>query len=184
MLIAYGRAGDVYRFYEINPLVKKIALTEFSFYDDSPADKRILLGDARLTLEHQESQQFDLLAVDAFSGDAIPVHMLTREALALYFRHLKPGGILALHTSNLYLDLEPVCASGAEALGKQALVVDDNPPDDSFLYSSTWILLTSDSAWFQNDSFAGADVVPATALTGFRAWTDSYSNVLQILKLK
>jgi SAM-dependent methyltransferase len=184
VLLAYGRPGDTYRVYEINPLVVRIAQTGFSFYDHSPADKRILEGDARLTLEHQESQQFDLLAVDAFSGDAIPVHLLTREALALYFRHLKPGGILALHISNLYLDLEPVCTSGAEAFGKQAMLVEDNPPDDSYLYKSDWILMTSDPAWFHKASFNGGKVVPAGAPPGFRAWTDDYSNVFQILKLK
>lgn len=86
VLLAYSRPGDFYRFYEINPRVDKIARSEFSFYNDSPTDKQILVGDARLTLQHLESQQFDLLAVDAFSGDAIPVHLLTREALALHPR--------------------------------------------------------------------------------------------------
>lgn len=184
VLLAYGRTGDVYRIYEINPLVVKIARSDFSFYDHSPADKRILMGDARLTLEHQESQQFDLMAVDAFSGDAVPVHLLTREAMALYFRHLKPDGILAVHVSNHYLDLEPVCARGAEALGKKAMMIDDNPPEESFLFWSDWILISSDPAWFQKNSFDDADMKPATAPPGFRAWTDDYSSIFQILKLK
>ena len=115
MLSNYGRAGDFYRIFEINPLVEKIAQTEFTFYPHSPADKRILMGDARLTMERMDSLQLDLLAVDAFSSDAIPVHLLTREALAVYFRHLKPDGILALHISNRYLDLEPVCAKAARS---------------------------------------------------------------------
>ncbi len=183
VLSNYGRAGDFYRIYDINPLVPAIAQTQFSFYPHSPADKRILLGDARLVLERQESQQFDLLAVDAFSSDAIPIHLLTREALALYFRHLKPRGILALHVSNRYLDLVPVCATGAAAFGKQAMVVDDDGETHTYYSSSTWVLVTSDGEWFKMPSFKQADMEPATASPRFRAWTDDYSNVFQILKL-
>lgn len=182
VLTTYGRPGDVYRVYEINPLVEKIAQTEFSFYPHSPADKRILMGDARLTLERQESQQFDLLSVDAFSSDAIPVHLLTREALALYFHHLKPDGILALHISNRYLNLVPVCARGAQNLDKEARVVSDDGEEASYLSSSTWVLVTSNAEWFHNASFAEADMIQATAPQRFRTWTDDYSNVFQILK--
>jgi spermidine synthase len=184
VLLAYGRTGDVYRIYEINPLVEEIGQSQFSFYAHAPADKRILMGDARLTLEHQENQQFDVIAVDAFSGDAVPVHLLTREAMALYFRHLKPNGILAVHISNHYLDLEPVCARGAEALGKKAIIIDDDPPEESFLFRSEWILLCSDPTWFVKARFQGADIKPATSTPGFRAWTDDYSSIFRILKLK
>jgi hypothetical protein len=185
VLSDYGRFGDYYRIYEINPLVEKIAQTEFSFYPHSPADKRILMGDARVTLERQEPQRFDLLAVDAFSSDAIPVHLLTSEALELYFHHLKPDGILALHVSNRYLDLVPVCARGAQELGKQAMVVSDDSEDEfSYLSSSTWVLLTSEGEWFKAASFKGADMTQAVAPQRFRMWTDDYSNVFQILKLK
>ncbi len=183
VLSTYGRAGDVYRIYEINPLVEQIAQTEFTFYSHSPADKRILLGDGRLVLERQESQQFDLLAVDAFSGDAPPVHLLTREALALYFRHLNPDGILALHVSNRYLDLVPVAARGAQNFDKQAMVVEDEGDEASQISSSTWVLLTSDAAWFKRPSFATADIMQAVAPPRFRTWTDTYSNIFQILEL-
>jgi hypothetical protein len=183
VLSTYGREGDYYRIYDINPLVPMIAQTEFSFYPHSRADKQILMGDARLTLERQEPQNFDVLAVDAFSSDAIPIHLLTREALALYFHHLKPSGILALHVSNRYLDLVPVCARGAEWFHKQAMVVSDDP-EESYMSSSTWVLLTSDGDWFKTLSFANADMGPAKAPAGFRGWTDDYSNVFQILKLK
>ncbi len=183
VLSNYGRAGDHYRVYEINPLVEKIAQTEFTYYPHSAADKRILLGDARLVLQNQESQQFDLLAVDAFSSDAIPIHLLTREALALYFRHLKPDGILALHISNRYLDLVPVCARGAQDFDKQAMVVSDEGDEAPYLSASTWVLLTSNAAWFQSPSFAKADITAAFAPPKFRTWTDDYSNVFQILKL-
>jgi spermidine synthase len=184
VLSTYGRAGDVYQIYEINPLVEEIAQKDFTFYSHSPADKRMLMGDARLVLERQDSQQFDLLSVDAFSSDAVPIHLLTREALALYFRHLKPRGILALNISNRYLNLAPVCASGAEILGKQAIVIDDGGKEASYYASSTWVLLASDATWFENPSFLGANVTPAIVPQGFRAWTDDYSNIFQILKLR
>lgn len=183
VLSTYGRRGDYYRIYEINPLVERIAQTEFFFYNHSEADKRILLGDARLTLERQEPQNFDVLAVDAFSSDAIPIHLLTREALTLYFRHLKPDGILALHISNRYLNLEPVCARGAQELGKQAMVVNDDGQDADYLSSSTWVLVTADGAWFGMEPFKNADIAPAKAPATFRTWTDNYSNIFQILKL-
>jgi SAM-dependent methyltransferase len=183
VLASYGRAGDVYRIYDINPLVPRIAQSEFSFYPHLPADKQILLGDARLTLERQDSQQFDLLSVDAFTGDAIPVHLLTNEALELYFRHLKPDGILALHISNRYLDLAPVCARGAESLGKHAMVLEDDGASEPYYSASTWVLVTGDSTWFQAPSFQGASMSPARAPAGFRAWTDDFSNVFQSMKL-
>ena len=118
---SFCRAGDVFRFYEINPLALSIANTWFTFLRDCKADHEVLLGDARLTLEAQPSQQFDLMAIDAFSSDAIPVHLLTREAFALYFRHLKPTGILAVHVSNRYLDLVPVVSRNARDLGQSRL---------------------------------------------------------------
>ncbi len=183
VLSNYGRAGDFYRVFEINPLVEKIAQTEFTFYPHSPADKKILMGDARLTLERMDSLQLDLLAVDAFSSDAIPVHLLTREALGVYFRHLKPDGILALHISNRYLDLEPVCARGAEYFKKDAMTVSDDGSEEPYLSASTWVLLTSNSPIFLDDAFKDADIQPAKAAKTFRAWTDDYSNVFQILKL-
>jgi len=184
VLNAYARPGDMYRIYEINPLVEQIAQTEFDYFPHSPADKSILLGDARLTLEGQASQQFDVLAVDAFSSDAIPIHLLTREALATYFRHLKPSGILAVHISNRYLDLEPVCAAGARDFGKIATVVADDGSENDYELPSTWVLLTSDATWFRSHSFDSADQSDAAERAGFREWTDNYSNVFQILKLQ
>ena len=183
VLSNYGRVGDFYRVFEINPLVEKLAQTEFTFYPHSPADKRILMGDARLTMERMDSLQLDLLAVDAFSSDAIPVHLLTREAFAVYFRHLKPNGILALHISNRYLDLEPVCAGGSAFFSKQAMTVADDGDEAPYLSASTWVLLTSDTAIFEDSAFSKADIQPAKTKKNFRAWTDDYSNVFQILKL-
>src|SRR5580704_5999980 len=183
VLSNYGREGDFYRIFEINPLVEKIAQTEFTFYPHTRADKRILMGDARLTMERMDSLQLDLLAVDAFSSDAIPVHLLTREALAVYFRHLKTDGILALHISNRYLDLEPVCAGGAEFFKKKAMSVYDEGDDATYLSTSNWVLVTSDTTIFLDNIFDDSMITPSKPRKGFRAWTDDYSNVFQILKL-
>jgi hypothetical protein len=183
----YGRKGDYLRIYEINPLVEGIAQTWFSFYPHSAADKKILMGDARLTLESQlksgDIQNFDVLSVDAFSSDAIPIHLLTREALDLYFHHLKPNGILALHISNRYLDLAPVCASGAVYFHKEARTVNDDGGLGSYFSSSTWVLATSDTSWFLTNPFSDADISKTKFPDKFRAWTDDYSNIVQILRL-
>src|SRR5207248_4401523 len=115
-LAAYGRAGDVFRFYDINSGVVELARSEFTFLKDSPAKVEVALGDARLSLERERPQNFDVLALDAFSSDAIPVHLLTVEAFKTYLRHLKPGGVLAVHISNRYLDLVPVVQQAGRRL--------------------------------------------------------------------
>ncbi|PYX90777.1 MAG: hypothetical protein DMG68_00535, partial [Acidobacteria bacterium] len=140
-LAAYGRAGDHFTFYDINPLVVRIAHQQFTFLQDSPAHIDIEQGDARLSLEREAPQQFDLLAVDAFSGDSIPVHLLTREAFALYFRHLKADGVLAVHISNRFLDLQPVVEAGAAAFTKQAWLIENDSQKSEGVYSSTWVLI-------------------------------------------
>jgi SAM-dependent methyltransferase/uncharacterized membrane protein (UPF0136 family) len=181
-LSAYARKGDVLRMYEINPLVVRVAQEQFSFFSDAPAAKAIVLGDARLALEAEPDQGFDLLAVDAFSGDAIPVHLLTAEAFRTYFRHLRPGGVLALHLSNRYLDLEPVGAAEAALLGKPALVVEDEGRDAEGTNDSEWMLVGADPALFHAEAFKGADAHAAVARAGFRAWTDDFSNLFRVLK--
>jgi hypothetical protein len=188
VLSNYGRKGDYFRIYEINPLVERIAQTLFTFYPHSPANKAILMGDARLTLERQLSsegpQNYDILAVDAFSSDAIPVHLLTREAIQLYFHHLKPNGVLALHISNRYLDLKPVCEGGAASVGRQAWAVEDEGDQASYFSSSTWVLVTSDLSIYKADSFKDAYTYELTPQKGFRPWTDDYSNLFEILNVK
>jgi hypothetical protein len=179
VMTGYSRAGDYVRVYEINPLVPTIAQTEFKFFPHSAADKAILMGDARLTMEAQEPQNYDVLVVDAFSSDAIPVHLLTREAMKLYFTLLKPNGVLAVHISNRYLDLAPVCARGAEFVGKKGIVVTDDGGD--LANSTTWVLITSNDSIFQDAAFDGASMYPATAAATFRGWTDDYSNIVSII---
>jgi hypothetical protein len=180
---SFCRPGDVFRFYEINPLALSIASTWFTFLRDCKADHQVLLGDARLTLEAQPSQQFDLMAIDAFTSDAIPVHLLTREAFALYFRHLKPAGILAVHVSNRYLDLVPVVARNAHDFGKAVVDVDDEDEEQDYFISSDWVLVTSDGAIFSDAAFKSSSVQPARMRPNLRPWTDDYSNLFQILKV-
>jgi len=183
---AYCRPGDVFRFYEINPLDLNIASTWFTFLKDCPADHDVLMGDARLTMERQPSQQFDLIAVDAFSSDAIPVHLLTREAFVLYFRHLKPNGILAVHVSNRYLNLTPVVSRNAQDVSKAAILIDDGDQqiEYDYLTSSDWVLVTSDPAvnMFTDPLFQAQGITRAKMRPDLRPWTDDYSNLFQILK--
>jgi spermidine synthase len=178
-LAAYGRPGDHYRFYEINPLVVRLAHEDFSFLGDSAAHVDVVLGDARLSLEHEPPQGFDVLAVDAFSGDAIPVHLLTREAFALYFRHLKPGGVLAVHISNQFLNLAPVVAGAAAVLGKEAVMVRNDADESRGISRATWVLVGDGFAGKANVEKVGAPLgsSPANLL-----WTDDYSSLLSVLK--
>jgi hypothetical protein len=181
---SFCRSGDVFRFYEINPLALSIASTWFTFLRDCKADHQVLLGDARLTLEAQPSQQFDLMAIDAFSSDAIPVHLLTREAFALYFRHLKPNGILAVHVSNRYLDLVPVVSRNAHDFGKAAVDVDDEDEAEDYFSNSDWVLVSADGAAFRDAAFKSSSVQPTRIRPNLRPWTDDYSNLFQILKIR
>ena len=181
-LASYGRPGDVYRFYEINPLVINIAQNEFFFTRESGAKIDFSLGDARLSLEREPAENFDVLAVDAFSSDSIPVHLLTIEAFRLYFRHLKPDGVLAVHVSNKFLDLKPIALLAARELGKEARMVDtDDDDNDSAVFGSTWILITADGAFFATAPAKDA-VKPVPEKAAVRLWTDDFSNLYRILK--
>lgn len=181
VMSGYSRKGDYVRIYEINPIVPVIAKSEFSYFPHSEADKDILMGDARLVMEKQESPQYDVLVIDAFSSDAIPVHLLTKESFELYGKLLKPNGVLAVHISNRYLDLAPVCQKGADALKRHAMVVYDE--GDQYSNSTTWVLIAADENFFQGTAFMGANIYPPMVPPGFRAWTDDYSNIVSILSL-
>ncbi|MGO4879829.1 MAG: fused MFS/spermidine synthase [Bryobacteraceae bacterium] len=178
-LAAYGRAGDYFRFYEINPLVLRLAHSEFTYLSICKARLNVTMGDARLSLEREAPQDFDVLAVDAFSSDAIPVHLLTREAFLLYFRHLRADGVLAVHVSNSHLDLRPVVALAAAALGKTARVVDTGDEDND-VFGSTWVLVASCKSIFEKPLLRTAVAAPASRQ--IRMWTDDYSNLFRILK--
>ncbi len=179
-LAAYGSTGDVYRFYDINPAVVGIAQSYFTYLGDSEATIEIALGDARLSLEREDSQQFDLLAIDAFSSDAIPVHLITSEAIAIYLKHMKRGGIIAYHVTNRFLDLVPVVQALADARGLRATWVRDEG-EDPLASRSDWVLLSRDGKILDLPRIAEA----ATEIVRhpeWRLWTDDFNNLVQALK--
>jgi hypothetical protein len=178
-----ARSGDTLHYYEINPLVVRIAQSEFGFWNACPAQKLLFLGDGRLVLEAMPNEHLDLLAIDAFSSDSVPVHLLAAEAYRTYLRHLNPKGILAINITNRYLNLEPVVAQAAQANGFRGIVVDDAAEDEDYYTPSVWALLSRDAALVEEanfgDHFAVSKLRPKA---GFRAWTDDYSNIVQILQ--
>jgi hypothetical protein len=181
-LATYARPVDQYTIYEINPAVLEIANTQFTYLKFCMAPKQVVMGDARLSLEQEPSRKFDVLAVDAFSGDAIPVHLLTREAYALYWKHLKPDGVLAVHVSNRYLSLAPVVAMGAKEFGKQAKNVAFEPDERDVTEetNSDWVLVTSRPGFFDHVEYKAAETIKP--VDGLKMWTDDYSNLYRILR--
>lgn len=183
-LAAYGRKGDVFRFYDVDRHVVDIAWSEFTYLKDSEAKIEVAVGDARLTLEREPPQGFDVLAVDAFSGDAIPVHLITREALSVYLRHVKPEGIVAFHVSNRFLELIPVVARLAREEGAHAVLVSDDPEEDdmSRRSRSDWVLVSRSPAALEHPEIVDGGGAAAQDRPEWRTWTDDYSNLIQILK--
>jgi len=180
-ITGYGRAGDEFRFYEINPLVRSIAQHLFTYLRDSPAQLSFAEGDARISLTREKPQNFDVLVIDAFSGDAIPLHLLTREAIALYQRHLVPSGVLAFHVSNQYLDLAPEIAQVATSQGMQAKIIDSSSTDARGEYAATWVLVSKDATFLTRPEISTVSrSVPNNSR--LRVWTDDYSSLLPILK--
>lgn len=179
-LAAWGAKGDVYRFYEINPDVVDFAKRDFTYLGDSDATIEIVLGDARLKLEREEPQRFDVLAIDAFSSDAIPVHLITSEAVAAYKRHLAPGGVIAFHVTNRFLNLVPVVDALAKANGLHALnIVDD--PAEGLGSISIWVLLSENTELLARPELADF-ATPITPRPDWRLWTDDFNNLVQVLK--
>jgi hypothetical protein len=185
-LAAWGRPGDTFRFYEINPDVQMIASTWFSFLRDSKARTETVLGDARVQLERElaggHSQDFDAIAVDAFSGDAIPIHLLTAECADLYRRRLAPGGLLLLHISNRSLNLEPVARGLARHLGWKAALFVSGQHDETGENASKWVLITANAGVLEQPGVADrvspwsdGDRPPIT-------WTDDFASLWQVLK--
>ena len=178
-LAAYGREGDVFRFYDINPEVVRFAREQFTYLADSGAKIDVVLGDARLALEREAPQGYDVLAVDAFSSDAIPVHLITREALALYLRHVKPDGIVAFHVSNRFLDLGPVVARLAREHKAQVTGVYEKGGEDEDRTQSDWILVSRDATALEHPEIVDAEEVEDRP--EWRTWTDDYSNLVQVI---
>ena len=187
-LAIYGQPGDVYRLYEINPVVTDLAEGRggyFSFVRDSQADVTMVLGDARISLERElvetGPQNFDVLALDTFSSDSIPVHLVTKEAFELYLEHLAPDGIIAAHITNLHLDLQPVFWGLARYYNLSMARV-NYEGDSHGGYASHWILLARDPAILEIPAIRNQSINLAGYSTNLRLWTDDYSNLFQILK--
>ena len=184
-LAAYARPGDVFRFYEIDPQVVAVASPEFTFLTDSPARVEVVLGDGRLSLEGEPDQRFDLLAIDAFSGDSIPMHLLTREAMATYVRHIKPDGVIVFQATNRFVDIAPVVERLAAAFGLRAVMISDWPSTDDgsnyWVSGTDQIIVTRNQALLQAQPIASA-AIPLPERPDFRVWTDDFYNLARILK--
>jgi len=184
---SYTQKGDTLRFYEIDPNVVQLSLSDtpmFRYLADAYGKVDVVLGDARISLQHELDEtgprMFDVLAVDAFSGDAIPVHLLTKEAVALYMKHMKPDGVLAIHISNRHIKLFPVVKAICDSLGLKWTFVDTSYGDDEVIaWDSSWVIVGRDDATLA--PFGKSDVPTDTAIV--RPFTDEYSNIMKLLRL-
>ncbi len=181
-LAAWSRPGDVVRFYELDPDVARLSAGEtpvFTYLRDAKGEVSVALGDGRLTLEREVPQEYDVLAVDAFSSDSIPMHLLTVEAFRAYLRHLAAGGVLALHVTNRYLDLKPVVRGAAGALALQAEHVPSS--DHGVLWASDWMLVARGPSFFEDEVVSAASL-PRLPRAGEVLWTDDWSDLLRVVK--
>jgi SAM-dependent methyltransferase len=181
-IAAYAGRNDYVRFYEINPEVERIARTRFSYLAECPAKVDVSLGDARLSMEVEAPQNFDILVLDAFNGDAVPVHLLTEEAFEIYLRHLKPDGVIAVHVSSQHLDLPLVVWKAAEHFRMQAVLIEDPDNDEMGIMASDWVLLTNNEQFLAQNAVRQASSEPGVDFDDIRLWTDDYVNLFQILK--
>ena len=185
---AYGKPGDYLRIYEIDPEVKKLAEKPFSYLATSEAQIDVVMGDGRLSLEHESPQNFDFLIMDAFSSDAVPVHLLTQEAFAIYLRHLKPDGAIIVNISNRYLDLRPVVENAARAIGFQSHTIecedgsDDEEEGAWWLYGSSFVVLSKNRAFMENAALRNAASPPTSGPATIPLWTDDYTSMFRVLK--
>ena len=181
-LATYGKTGDLFRFYEINPEVTRLAETVFTYLSDTPAKVEIIMGDARVSMQREQPQMFDVLFLDAFSSDAIPVHLLTAEAFETYLRHLKDDGILAVHVSTQYLDIQSVIFKLAEHFDlRTAWIISDENEWEGVL-SSNWILLTNNEQFLKTPQIQHSIGRVPPNFRRIRLWTDDYVSLMEVLK--
>ena len=187
-LLVHGERGDLFRFYEIDPQVAEAARDFFTFLPDAAASVEVVLGDGRLSLSREPEAGepgFDVIVLDAFAGDAIPVHLLTAEAFELYDRRLAPGGVIAVHISNRHVDLAPVVRAQARRLGLLSLLTVSDPEVDRYRYTATWVLLSRNADFVTDPSVLGRAepwVGDAARPDGRFLWTDDYSDLLRVLR--
>jgi spermidine synthase len=188
-LSCYKQPGQSWKIFEIDPAMVEIARTRFSFLSRCAPDAEIVLGDARIRMAEQPENSMDILAVDAFSSDAVPMHLLTREALAVYGRVVQRDGIVLFHVSNRYLDLRPVIADLAESGGWRAALIDFQPNEEERVMNSTvsvWIALSRNPqtidrlVTLSNEQEEWRRLQPRP---GFAGWSDDYASIIPILKL-
>ena len=186
-LAAYGQPGDYLRYYELNPEIKRVAEKYFGYLKNSPARVEIVMGDARLSLESEPSGQFDLLVLDAFTSDAIPVHLLTREAFAIYLRHLKPDGVIVVNITNRYLDLQPVLEKVAAHFQFGFGMVPFPGPRFAKgslpvgIFASRWVLLARDKSFLEIEAIHQVAISPLANLDAFPLWTDEYTSLFELV---
>jgi SAM-dependent methyltransferase len=177
---AWGRAGDYFRIYELDPDVVKIAREQFWYLSGTKAKFDVITGDGRLNLEREkEAQRFDLLSVDAFSSGSIPIHLLTREALRGYRRHLAPGGVIVYNVTNRFVNLAPLLKLVAEAEGMKILLIEDSPSDERYSGTS-YVLVTENEALLADKRFADAEKIEP--IPGLKPWTDGFNNLFKVVK--
>jgi SAM-dependent methyltransferase len=183
-LAAFAQPGERWRFYEIDPAMLRYSLDgTFTYLTRCAQRPQVALGDARLELAKAPPGSFDVLAVDAFSSDAIPLHLLTDEAVAVYMRALAPKGLLLIHISNRYIDLQPVLAAIAKNQGLVAMVREDNPADRNLLTPSSWVLLTRDAHKYNELAAARIDAPwDRLAPPASQLWTDDHASILPYIR--
>jgi SAM-dependent methyltransferase len=182
-LACYAWPTQKWTFFEIDPVMSDLARKRFSFLRTCAPDAKVVLGDARLSIEAAPSRSFDLLALDAFSSDSVPIHLLTHEAFADYARALQPKGLLLVHISNRFLDLRPVVAAAAAAGGWRAIELADNPPaDDEAGSLSLWVALSRDPKVLAKLQGMGEGWRPLAARAGYGGWSDDYASILPLLR--
>ena len=180
-IATYGQKGDVYRFYELDPEVFNIAKQHFTFLEKSKAEINVVLGDARLSMEAEAVQNFDILMMDAFTGDAPPVHLLTVEAFDVYLKHLKPNGVLAIHVSNRHLDMAPLIAKIGHLNNMSSVEIVNIDTKKVYISGSNWMLLTRDSKFINHPKVIAAGKEGRKKYKDIQVWTDQYSNLLELL---
>jgi len=181
-LACYHKPGQAWHFFEIDPAVLAYSRNgKFTYISDCAPDAEITIGDARLELAKLPPASFDLLAVDAFSSDAIPLHLMTSEAIGVYINRLPPKGVLLIHISNRYIDLEPVLAAAARKQGLAIAVRNDEPEGQaaSLFTPSTWVALSRDPGQIAALGKAAPAMKwdPPTAPAS-RVWTDDHASIL------
>lgn len=178
-IAVYADGDDVYRFYDIDAAVEHVARTWFTYLADSPGKIEVVLGDARLSLQREAPQNFDVLAIDAFSGDSIPVHLITFEAVGEYLRHMKPDGVIVFHVSNRFLDLKPVLLAIAEKHGLEYAYLHESGEDGGT--TSDWVVMTRSRSFILKPSIVEA-TEPVAPRPDWRLWTDDFNNLVQVFK--